>query len=234
MSRITRQKKNNALSRIGKIKVGELVNNTPRSLDYFRCDSQPMYKDLFFEEYGEKPQRLEILFISDNTDDSCSERWELRKKGRLWGYSQNREYFLIDKEIDAYKSFIPENEDEFRQKTGEKIKEEWKVSLTLNFILPRIRGVIGFWSFTTHGESSSIPEIVSTFDWVLEKNGTVEFVPFDLVVEKVKSQKPDSKSVYPVVKLIPNISANNVDGIKKFINEFSSNQIEDKTKGERS
>jgi len=218
MSRIKRDTEKKGLSRIGKIKVGmKNKDGIPMSLDYFRADAQPIYTDAFHEAYGDKPTRLEIVFISDNTDDSCIERWELRKQGRLWGYSNNSDYYLYDKTIDGFKLLQPENEEDFRNMTAEKIQSKWKVSLTLNFILPKLKGFIGFWSFTTHGESSSIPEIVSTFDFVLEQFGRVKMVPFDLTVEKITSQKPDSKNVYPVVKLIPNISAQNVETIKQLM-----------------
>ena len=47
--------------------------------------------------------------------------------------------------------------------------------------------------------------------------GTIVNIPFDMVVEKVKSQKPENKSVFPVVKLIPNITQDNLDIVRGFL-----------------
>jgi hypothetical protein len=53
---------------------------------------------------------------------------------------------------------------------------------------------------------------------LIQKNvGTVVNIPFDLTVQKVKSQKPGSKNLFPVVNLTANLSVENMEIVHKFI-----------------
>jgi hypothetical protein len=72
------------------------------------------------------------------------------------------------------------------------------------------------WQLQTGGDKSSINAIRNTFDEIKEMAGTVVNIPFDLVVKKVTSNKPEAKSVYPVISLVPNISSENMEVLRKF------------------
>lgn len=84
--------------------------------------------------------------------------------------------------------------------------QDWKITLTLNFIIPKVRGIMGLWQFSTKGSASSIPQVRDTFDAVLEQNGHASGIIFDLSVKMHTSQKPNTASKYPVVTLMPNES----------------------------
>ena len=81
----------------------------------------------------------------------------------------------------------------------------WKERLVLKFAIPQIP-VLGLWEFSTHANNSTIPNIIGTIDTVYEMAGRLAGIPFDLIIEKVKSDKAGSKSVYPVVTMVCNIS----------------------------
>ena len=73
----------------------------------------------------------------------------------------------------------------------------------MRFIILNFRSAYGVWQFETTAEASSIPNIVNMFDHVQQKAGTIINIPFSLTVEKVTSQKPNSKSTFPVVQITP-------------------------------
>lgn len=215
--RIIRETRRESLTRIGKIKIGEKYVNQagkeiPRSLDYFVADGT--YKNLFDSAFGEKPNSIEIVFISDQEEDSCYERLELRQGAKLFAYGDGCNFKIWDQNSNVYVN--RELDTDGILELEKKIKSKFEEVLTLNFLIPRIK-VFGFWSLTTKGKDSSIIQIVSVFDRMKQLAGTVKGIPFDLKVEKVKSQKPDSKNLFPVLQLIPNLSAQNVERIKEFI-----------------
>lgn len=214
MGRIQREENTVRLPLLGKIKVGEKVSKGdkeyPVSLDYFRATGK--YSKLFHDVYGEKPSKITVVFVSDAQEDSCDERYEFRDKsgalvafgdGKYWGAWKGEEYqkgeATLEKMIEAY--------------------GEPKASLTLKFILPKLKGVFGLWQFQTFGIETSIPAIRDSFDQVQEMAGTVKNIPFDLQVEKVKTQKPGLKRIYPVVNLIANVSQENLLILRDFIDE---------------
>jgi hypothetical protein len=208
---------------IGKIKIGEKRKTSqgkeyPASVDYFICDSK--YESYFHEAYGDKPQSLEVIFISDDYRDSCNERYELRDdKGSLFGSGDGQIFKIWNASKNDYVTVsitdVPNVMEMAAQKSGS--KKGWETTLTIRFVLPRIPGVFGMWQFTTKGVASSIPSIVDAFDAVQRQAGTVMNIPFDLSVEKVKSQKPGDKSVFPVVRLVPNISSQRLDTVRQWL-----------------
>jgi hypothetical protein len=201
---------------LGRIKVGmkaisqKTGKEFPTSIDWFRADGK--YAELFHQVYGEKPNRIQIVFPSNRVEDVCSETYICRDdKGRLlaegdgetWrAWSTNRKEYVFGK------STIEEVEKKYGKAS---------VSLTIRFLLPKIPSVFGIWQFTTKGAKSSIPAIRDTFDQVLEMAGVVSNIPFDLTVEKVKSNKPGEASVFPVVTLIPNVSQENLDLLAGYV-----------------
>lgn len=196
---------------IGKIKVGKKnERGLPQSTDYFICDSK--YQKYFIDAYGEKPDAIQIAFISNEFRDSCNERYECRDKdGRLMGYGDGESMYLYDIKSDSYKLETD------RQKLGSAGK--WDTILTLKFVVLGIKGVFGLFSYSTKGVKSSLPQIRDAFDTVIESAGTVINIPFDLIVKKVISQKPGSKFKFPVVSLIPNINQSNIKMIRDYLNQ---------------
>ena len=86
------------------------------------------------------------------------------------------------------------------------------MTLTLRFIIPAVRGVVGVWQFSTKGAASSIKNIRNSFDGVQVMRGTVRNTVFDLSVQFAKSNKPGVSSRYPVVSMVAN--DNRVEEIK--------------------
>ncbi len=189
---------------IGNIRVGEKdEKGIPHSLDYFKATGK--YASLFHQCFGPNPTKIEVCFFSDNIVDSCNERWELRKGPKLYAYGDG-EFFYV---WDGKKEYKEHKGD--KDPLAKKIDSEWKRILTLTFAILKIRGVMGMWRFTTSAEASSMPQIITAFDTVLNTAGTVVNIPFDLIVDYVTSQKPDSKASFPVVKLIPNVSREHLE-----------------------
>lgn len=191
---------------LGKIRIGEKKTSGsgkeyPVSLDYFKADGN--YADKFIKIYGQKPNQLEILFMSDNISDCCFQRYELWKGKKLFGFGDGEEFLLWNKEKEEYQRFLVSQVPDIQERASKKAEAEWAEVLTLRFFLTQFREVLGVWQLDTRASKSSIQQIVSTFDFVLEKRGSVVGVAFDLKVEKVTSTKPDSKNVYPIISLIP-------------------------------
>lgn len=86
--------------------------------------------------------------------------------------------------------------------------------MTLNFIIPLVRGIAGVWQFATKGTASTIPQIRETFDGMLIERGFCKGIIFDLNVKFATTQKPGDKSRFPVVSLVPNESDDNVLKVK--------------------
>lgn len=196
--------------RIGKIKVGQKgPTGFPQSVDYFICDSK--YAPFFQQVYGDKPTSIQIIFVSDDPAESCNERYECRDGAKLLGYGDGETTHLYNAAKDAYEA----TDDRERIKAAGK----WEVILTIQFIIPKIQGVFGVFTFTTKGDKSTIPQIRDAFDQVKQMAGTVVNIPFDLNVQKVKSQKPGSKSSFPVVSLVPNIAPANMEILNTYLNQ---------------
>jgi hypothetical protein len=201
---------------LGRIKIGlkaisqKTGKEFPTSIDWFRAAGK--YAEVFHQVYGPKPNRIQIVFFSNRVEDVCSERYEVRDdKGRL----------LAEGDGETWRCWSTNKKEYvFGQTSLEEVEKRYgkpKASLTLSFILPKIPSVFGLWQFRTLGAKSSIPAIRDTFDQVLEMAGTVQNIPFDLGIEKVKSNKPGEPTVFPVVSLIPNLSQENLDLLAGYI-----------------
>ena len=90
----------------------------------------------------------------------------------------------------------------------------------LNFIIPKIRGIMGVWRFTTKGSASSVNNIRNSFDSVMQMRGSVTTSVFDLSVHFHKSNKPNDNSRYPVVDLIANDTR--IDDIRNMLKPESN------------
>lgn len=208
----------------GKIKVGILYQPPgegkkpyPKATDYFVATGP--FAHHFEEAFGEKPTTIPIAFISDHLPDVCEQRYELRgKDGRRWGYGDGEEFMIWNEKSKLYEPFTLAAHPDLKAKTAAQAHSPtgWTEILELTFVIPAIRSVVCQWRFTTAGSASSIPAIIGAFDFVQEY-GTVVKVPFDLTVEKVTSQKPGSKSVFPVVNLVPNLSTEHLEMLQSYL-----------------
>lgn len=206
---------------IGKIKVGiKDEKGLPKSIDYFRSTGK--YAALFTKAYGEKPQTIQIVFPDNDPAKVCCERYEYRDdEGRLLASGDGETFQVWDgKEYkkfttaeypDLMKGIEKKHPNKLYQKTG----EGWQIILTLNFVIPCVRGIAGVWQFSTKGTASTIPQIRDVFDAMLESKGFCKGIVFDLNVQYAKSQKPGDKSRYPVVTLVPNESEENIKKVKQ-------------------
>lgn len=203
---------------VGKISVGEKDDKgIPVSRDYFV--SKGKYAELFKSVYGVKPATLLIVFISDELTKSCFEEWDARdKEGKRAAYGDGLTYYLFD---EGKKEYVSETDIKKVEAYSKSKNLKWNVILHLYFVLPKIPGLYGLWKFTTKAAKSSIISIRSTFDKIQDNVGTVVNIPFELTVEKVKSQKPGSKSVFPVVNLVPHISGENIQYIASLLKSGS-------------
>ena len=216
-----------SLPRIGKIKIGyKNDKGYPVSVDYFIPFGN--YSKLFTCAYGDRPQTIQIVFPEDDPDKVCRERYEYRNDaGQLIAYGDGCIFNVWDGK--QYKEFNVEKYPKLMESISKKYpnrkvnngEDGWNVTLTLNFIIPLVRGIAGVWTFETRGNASTIPAIRDTFDAMLEKRGKCMGILFDLNVQFAKTQKPGDKSKFPVVSLVPNESVENVNLINSAYNKKS-------------
>lgn len=98
---------------------------------------------------------------------------------------------------------------------------DWKVTLTLRFVLTDLQGVLGVWSFTTKGDKSTIPNIVGAVDAIQNAAGRIKGIPFQLCVQKHISRKPGTNSTYPVVSIVPNLSPESIENLGNALTNFT-------------
>lgn len=192
--------------RIGKKEAGRNGKEHPVSVDYFIAAGK--YADMFHRALGERPSTVQIVFPSDDAEAVCNERYEYRddkgalvasgdgKTFRVWT-GQKYDVFGTDEYPDIMEQIAHNNP----TKRGD---ENWDIVLTLRFIIPSVRGIVGVWQFSTKGKASSVKNIRNSFDGVQQLRGTVTQTVFDLSVAFAKSNKPDTNSKYPVVSLVAN------------------------------
>ena len=204
---------------IGKVKVGELAVSAtgktyPRSTEWFVPSGK--YASLFKEAYGEQPSTIQIVFPSDDAELVCREEYILRDNaGKLVSSGDGVNFRTWSEKQKKYIDVTTDEQPNLMEMLSKHYGQEWKVTLTLNFILPLVRGVMGCWQFQTKGSASTIPQVRDTFDTMLEQNGKVAGVIFDLSVVIHKSNKPNDSSRYPVVSLVPNESRDNLLKIRE-------------------
>lgn len=219
---------------IGKIKIGEKTiskngKEIPRSLDYFRADAPKQYQDLFTGTFGDKPQKIEIIFISDDLRHGCNLQYELRgDSGKLFARGDGHTFEIFRADPGQWQTItLPEIVAKYGSLEQFKIASEkhclsfsgWETRLTMRFLIPKIKGLIGEWQLSTKATKSSIGQITGAFDKVMEFAGTVINIPFDLTVEMATSDGYQSAKRYPVLKLIPNASYDNLQVIRSFVEQ---------------
>jgi len=202
-----------ALPQIGKIKIGmKSPKGFPMSVDYFVASGK--YAGLFSGVYGDKPQTIQIIFTDNEPQKVCNQLYQYRdNEGKLVAYGDGEVFMVWNGK--QYQQYTTENAPDIMEKIAQKKpnKVGWLVTLTLKFIIPKVRGVAGLWCFETRGSVSTIPNIINTFD-VINENGGVRGHLFDLSVKFATSQKPDDRSRFPVVSLVLNESEEAINNIK--------------------
>ena len=191
---------------IGKKQAGQNGKEYPVSVDYFIPSGK--YAGMFEQALGEKPQTIQIIFPSDSVDCSCNERYEYRDdRGALVAWGDGRVFEIWDGQryapydVETYPNIMEQVCKNVPTKRG---ADNWDIVLTLRFIVPAVRGIVGVWQFSTKGRASSIKNIRESFDAVKAMRGTVTQTVFDLSVQFAKSNKPGVNSRYPVVSLVAN------------------------------
>ena len=202
---------------IGKKQAGQNGREYPVSVDYFIPSGK--YAGMFTAALGERPQTIQVIFPDDSPEKVCNERYEYRDdKGALVARGDGRVFEIWDGKryapysMDQYPDIMEQVTAKNPTKRG---ADNWDVALTLRFIVPAVRGVVGVWQFSTKGRASSIKNIRNSFDGVQMMRGTVCQTVFDLSVQFAKSNKPGSNSRYPVVSLVAN--DNRVDEIRAML-----------------
>lgn len=191
---------------IGKKQAGQNGKEYPVSVDYFIPSGK--YAGMFAAALGEKPQTIQVIFPDDSPEKVCNERYTYRDErgalvargdGQVFEIWNGKEYakYSVTEYPDIWDQIIKNNP----TKRG---ADNWDVELTLRFIIPAVRGIVGVWQFTTKGKASSIKNIRESFDGVQMMRGTVTQTVFDLSVQFAKSNKPGVNSRYPVVSLVAN------------------------------
>lgn len=201
---------------LGRVACGEKSEKGyPRSLDYFVASGK--YAELFKSAYGDKPSTIQIVFPSDNPELVCREEYEFRDtQGKLVASGDGETFKVWSAKNKAYTILsVTEYPNIMEMVKSKYPSQDWKITLTLNFIIPKVRGIMGLWQFSTKGSASSIPQVRDTFDAMLEQNGHASGVIFDLSVKMHKSNKPNDSSRYPVVSLVPNESEENLRMVKE-------------------
>ena len=191
---------------IGKKQAGQNGREYPVSVDYFIPAGK--YAGMFTAALGDKPATIQIIFPDDSPEKVCNERYEYRDdKGALVARGDGRIFEIWNGEryapysVDAYPDIMAQIERNNPTKRG---SDNWDIVLTLRFIVPAVRGIVGVWQFSTKGRASSIKNIRESFDGVKLMRGTVTQTVFDLSVQFAKSNKPGVNSRYPVVSLVAN------------------------------
>lgn len=195
---------------VGRIKAGmKSEKGYPMSLDHFIATGP--YAPLFTQAYGENPSTIQIVFPSDDAELVCREEYVLRDNaGKLVSTGDGEDFRVYSEKTKAYKTITVSEQPDIMDMLSNHYKQKWLVTLTLNFIIPLVRGIMGCWQFQTKGVASSVPQVRDAFDAMLEQNGHASGVIFDLSVKMHTSQKPNTASKYPVVTLVPNESEENL------------------------
>jgi len=205
------------LPRIGKIKVGmKNERGLPQSVDYFIATGN--YAKHFEDVYG-KSNRVTVCFLSDDPMESCREQLVyFDKGGKIAARGDGETFDVWNAANEQYETLTTAEHPDIMEQIEKRFPSTygWSHELTLNFLLPKVRSVIGYWTFTTRGKESTIPQIRGAFDSVLAVVGHVKMMPFDLIVDFAGSMKPGQKKRFPVVSLVPNADKENMTVMENY------------------
>lgn len=207
------------LPEIGRLHIGmKNDKGLPMSIDWFRASGK--YSHLFHKAVGDKPNAIQIVFPSDNPEMVCNERYIYRDNaGALVAHGDGKIFYVWDGK--KYAPFSTGQYPDLMQQITAKNptkrgNDNWNIELTLRFIVPAVRGVVGLFSLTTKGAASSVKNVRDSFDSVQIMRQTVTTSVFDLSVHFHKSNKPGDSSRYPVLELICN--DNSISTVREMLN----------------
>lgn len=211
------------LPEAGRIKIGDKKvsdksgKEYPVSLDYFRATGT--FANHFHKVFGDKPDKITIVFISDDITASCNEEFACWENGKRWGYGDGENFTVWDSRggDNGKGGYVQVTKDSPLLKG-----KQWDRMLTLRFVIPEMQGILGHWVFSTKASKTTIPSIVEAFDFVKERVGTVAGVPFELVVEKTKGYSPGEAKQYSKVKLVPCFSEQYMEKVRSFLAQGKS------------
>lgn len=210
---------------IGHIKCGMKVKKGdkehPVSLDHFIATGDYAYK--FENAFPDKTNIIEIVFLDDNEDYSCNQRFELRKGKNWYAKGNGKEFDVYNEKTRNFDKIVKGTKeegrafmDEIEKRTGEK----FKAKLTLRFAILKIRDILGVWELNTGGEKTSVDGVANAYDIVKGNSGErVKGFTFDLRVKKVVSDKYNMQRNYPVIDLIPHASPEHMAMVKDCIEQ---------------
>ena len=133
---------------IGKKQAGQNGREYPVSVDYFIPFGK--YAGMFTAALGEKPQTIQVIFPDDDPAKVCNERYEFRDdKGALVARGDGRNFEIWDgKKYAVYSADqYPDLMNQIAAKNPTKRADNWDIVLTLRFIVPAVRGIVGVWQF---------------------------------------------------------------------------------------
>lgn len=239
-----KQEGSSKLPEIGKLKIGIKKQSSggkeyPAAIDYFRATGT--FANEFHKKFGEKPRELKVVFLSNDVEEVCNQRYECWEGGKRCGWSDGETYTIFDKALNngkgGYKELKPDTE---ANKQAIKAVGKWDEMLTIRFVLLELPGVMGYWTFQTKAKAVTIPVITNAFDFVKEKAGTIIGFPFSLTVEMKTGYSPGDPRKYPVVSLVPNFTEETMELVQNYIQAggnmnrltsrmIANNQLEPKT-----
>lgn len=228
MSRILKENEESTLPVIGMIKVGKKVETKdkngkiiqiPKSLDYFLADGK--YKHKFNEVFPDKPNLIEIMFLDDYEAFSCNERYELRVGKNRYAWGNGKVFSVYNKDNQDFDTIAVDSQEKgkvlmesIEKKTGEK----FKARLTLRFAILKIKNILGVWQLNTGGEKTSIQNIVNAYDFIKKATGgRVMGLTFDLRVQKVTSDRYNTKRSYPIIELVPHATQQHLQKVSDYM-----------------
>lgn len=213
--RIASRKQENTAStlpEVGKVKIGmkHETKGYPMSLDYFRATGN--YANEFRAQFGEKPNRLTVAFISDDIAEVCNQRFEAWKGGKRYGWGDGEKFTVFNPKEGESGGYVHVDKDSPLLKG-----HDWAETLTLRFVLLGLPGIMGYWSFQSKAKTVSIPSIIKSFDFVRERAGSIIGFPFNLTVEKKTGYTPGETKSYPVVSLVPNFTEDSIEQVRNYL-----------------
>lgn len=224
-----KNEKHSALGEAGRISIGIMAEGNggvkyPSTIDYFRARGE--FAKFFHEVYGDKPKSIPVFFYSNDYNEACTERYELRNNaGKLVAYGDGNEFQVYDKESKTYKPFLVEQHKDIMDKLKNKLNAgvtdkkklvDWSVVLTMRFMIRNIP-VLGFWQISTKGAMTSIPNLRDRFDSCMAQFTFIKGLPFELTVKKVKSNKPEDSRQFPIIDLVPMFSFEKAKQLKDYV-----------------
>ena len=128
---------------VGRIKCGmKSDKGYPMSVDYFIPSG--IYAPLFTQAYGEKPSTIQIVFPSDDAELVCREEYVLRDgQGKLVATGDGETFKTWSEKAKKYIIVTTTEQPDIMAMLEKHYKQEWKITLTLVFILQLVRGVMG-------------------------------------------------------------------------------------------